>query len=121
MGPRCSFCGTADGPFLEVEGVFTLLMCVGCQAARGSSSRAGLPTPRAKTHGPHQPTELVVQRDPSEPWLGWGCPIEGCGYRVVLPWWLVGHTAAEHSGWTATWEAEWMRVVDRRVESPEAS
>jgi hypothetical protein len=35
VGPRCSFCGATVGPFLEVEGAFTLLMCGDCQAARG--------------------------------------------------------------------------------------
>ena len=35
MGPRCSFCGTTAGPFLEVEGALRLLMCGDCQAARG--------------------------------------------------------------------------------------
>ena len=44
MGPRCSFCGASTGPFLEVEGLFTVLMCVGCQAARSSSP------PRAANH-----------------------------------------------------------------------
>jgi hypothetical protein len=34
-------------------------------------------------------------------------PIQDCGYRVVLPWWLVGHTVAAYLGWTA----ERMRVV----------
>jgi hypothetical protein len=46
-----------------------------------------------------------------------GCvalPDRGCGYEVVLPWWLVGHTAAEHPGWTAAWVADRMRVVYRR-------
>jgi hypothetical protein len=35
MGPRCSFCGTTAGPFLELGGAFPLLMCGDCQAARG--------------------------------------------------------------------------------------
>jgi hypothetical protein len=35
VGPRCSFCGTEAGPFLEVQGAFTVLMCGDCQAARG--------------------------------------------------------------------------------------
>ena len=32
---HCSFCGSATGPFTKVEGLFTVLMCVDCQAARG--------------------------------------------------------------------------------------
>jgi hypothetical protein len=35
MAARCSFCGSTTGPFSEVEGVFAVLMCVDCQAARG--------------------------------------------------------------------------------------
>jgi hypothetical protein len=102
VGPRCSFCGASVGPFLQVEGAFKLLMCQDCQAARGVTSND------------ERPGELVVAADPREPWSAWRCPIEGCGYEVVLPWWLVGHTAAEHPGWTATWVGERMRVVYRR-------
>jgi hypothetical protein len=32
---RCSFCGSTAGPFSKVEGLFTVLMCADCQAARG--------------------------------------------------------------------------------------
>jgi hypothetical protein len=32
---RCSFCGATTGPFTKVEGLFTVLMCAACQAARG--------------------------------------------------------------------------------------
>jgi hypothetical protein len=35
MADRCSFCGTTAGPFNEVGGLFALLMCADCQAARG--------------------------------------------------------------------------------------
>ena len=38
MGDRCSFCGSAVGPFSNVEGLFTVLMCANCQAARGYGS-----------------------------------------------------------------------------------
>jgi hypothetical protein len=112
VGPRCSFCGTAGGPFLEVGGGLPLLMCASCQAARAASGTAGLLEP---------PAELLARRDPGEPWLEWGCPIEGCTYRVALPWWLEEHTAAEHPGWTATYELvrplprQVLRVVYRRT------
>ncbi len=117
MGPRCSFCGASTGPFLEVEGLFTVLMCVGCQAARSSSPRPGLPTNRGEmgTRGPDQPAELLVRPDFGKPWLQWGCPLAGCDHRVVLPWELGEHAAAEHLGWTATFHAEEMRVVYRRA------
>jgi hypothetical protein len=38
MAARCSFCGSTTGPFTTVEGVFTVLMCADCQAARGHGS-----------------------------------------------------------------------------------
>jgi hypothetical protein len=38
MAARCSFCGSTAGPFSEVEGLFTVLMCADCQAARGHGS-----------------------------------------------------------------------------------
>jgi hypothetical protein len=39
MADRCSFCGSTAGPFSKVEGLFTVLMCADCQAARGHGSR----------------------------------------------------------------------------------
>ena len=107
VGPRCSFCGSSTGPFREVEGLFTVLMCADCLAAR----HAG-------------PAELLADHDPGQPWLKWGCTIEGCGHRVIGPWDLEGHAAAEHPGWTATYELlrpypdQLQRVVFRRVEGP---
>jgi hypothetical protein len=38
MPDRCSFCGATAGPFNRVEGLFTVLMCADCQAARGRCS-----------------------------------------------------------------------------------
>jgi hypothetical protein len=38
MADRCSFCGSIAGPFNKVGGLFTVLMCADCQAARGHSS-----------------------------------------------------------------------------------
>jgi hypothetical protein len=35
---HCSFCGATSGPFSKVEGLFTVLMCADCQAARGHGS-----------------------------------------------------------------------------------
>jgi hypothetical protein len=35
MADRCSFCSSPIGPFSKVEGLFTVLMCADCQAARG--------------------------------------------------------------------------------------
>jgi hypothetical protein len=104
-GAHCSFCGTSIGPFREVEGLFTVLMCTGCPAARNAG-----------------PSELLANHDPGEPWLKWGCPIEGCGWRCIGPDELEGHAAAEHPGWMATYELlrpypdQLQRVVFRRVE-----
>jgi hypothetical protein len=110
VGPYCSFCGTSTGPFHQVEGLFTVLMCANCQAARQAS-----------------PTELLAHHDPGEPWLKWTCPIQGCGHRTIGPWELEDHTAAAHPGWTATYELlrpypnQRMRVVYRRIEQPPMS
>jgi hypothetical protein len=38
MAGRCSFCESTSGPFSKVEGLFTVLMCADCQAARGHGS-----------------------------------------------------------------------------------
>jgi hypothetical protein len=38
LATRCSFCGSTSGPFSKVEGLFTVLMCADCQAARGHGS-----------------------------------------------------------------------------------
>jgi hypothetical protein len=35
MAERCSFCGATSGPFSTVGGLFTVLMCADCLAARG--------------------------------------------------------------------------------------
>jgi hypothetical protein len=107
MGPHCSFCGISTGPFSEVEGLFTVLMCSRCRAIR----HASLP-------------ELLAHHDPGEPWLQWGCPIQGCGHRVIIPHELEGHAAAEHPGWVARYELvrpypnQLERVVYRPAEDP---
>jgi hypothetical protein len=93
VGSRCSFCGTTQGPFLKVEGLFTLLMCPGCQAVRSSFNR-GLPNTLVEMHDPDQPTELLADHDQGEPWLKWGCPL--CEYRAIEPQALETHTAAQH-------------------------
>jgi hypothetical protein len=121
---RCSFCGTSAGPFLEVEGVFTVLMCQDCRAARSSSVDRYLSTSQAvSATDPEVPAELLAHRDQGAPWLEWGCPVPGCGAWVVLPWNLEAHTTAEHPGWVATWEgaieADRSRVVYRRVSGQE--
>jgi hypothetical protein len=107
-GPHCSFCGTSTGPFAEVEGLFTVLMCTRCRADRRQAS----------------PPPLLAHHDPGEPRLKWGCPIEGCGHRVIIPHELEAHTTAEHPGWTATYELlrpypnQLQRVVYRQVKGP---
>ena len=84
-----------------------MLMCAGCQAARHAS-----------------PSEFLALHDPGQPWLKWGCPIEGCEQWVIGPWGLEWHTEAEHPGWTATYELlrpypnQRMRVVYRRSAAP---
>jgi hypothetical protein len=73
VGPHCSFCGTSTGPFREVEGLFTVLMCARCRVVRHAS-----------------PPPHLAHHDPGEPWLKWGCPIQGCGHRVIIPHELEG-------------------------------
>jgi len=103
VGPRCSFCGTAAGPFLKVEGGLRLLMCTGCQATRGAGST----------------DPLTAHYDPGQPYLQWTCAL--CDYQCFVPTWLEGHTAAEHPGWTARYEVvrpyprQVLRVVYRRA------
>jgi hypothetical protein len=84
VGPHCSFCGTTDGPFLDVEAGLRLLMCPSCQAARG----LGAP--------------LLAAYDPGQPYLQWTCAL--CPYQVFWPRDLEGHTAQAHPGWTAEFE-----------------
>jgi hypothetical protein len=103
---RCSFCGTADGPFLEVEGVFAMLMCDDCQAARRARRSA----------------ELLADHDPERLWWQWGCPL--CEHRATVPWDLEGHTTQRHPGWMARFEVvrpaprQLLRVIYYRSDGP---
>lgn len=47
MPARCPFCGATNGPF-SVGGLFTVLMCSDCQAARGHGSGPYPVVPRAQ-------------------------------------------------------------------------
>jgi len=101
VGPRCSFCGTTDGPFLDVEAGLRLLMCPSCQAARG-----------------HGTAPLLAAYDPGQPYMQWTCAL--CSEQVFWPRDLEGHTAQQHPGWTAEFEIlspyprQRLRVVYRR-------
>jgi hypothetical protein len=103
VGPHCSFCGTFTGPFSEIESLFTVLICIPCLEVRLA-----------------QPDTLLGLHDPGQPWEKWGCPIKDCGRWFLGPWDLEAHTAAEHPGWTATYELlrpypnQRQRVVYRR-------
>jgi hypothetical protein len=120
--------GPPKGPFLQVEGLFTLRMCPTCQAAR-SSSNHDLPTTQAETpvRDPGQPPELLAHHDPGQPWYRWGCPLPGCDHWVILPWDLETHAVANHPGWVARYELvrplphQHQRVVFRQLEQPPAS
>jgi hypothetical protein len=100
--PRCSFCGTSTGPFRAVEGLFTVLMCAGCQALRSSRHR-GRPTTLVEMHEPDQPAELLAHHDPAEPWLQWGCPLAGCGTGWSCPGtWSRMRRPSTRAGWPAS-------------------
>jgi hypothetical protein len=111
--------GPLMGPFLQVQGLFTLRMCAGCQAARSGSNRGG--------SNLGQPAELLAHHDRGQPWYQWGCPLPGCDHWVILPWDLETHAAADHPGWAARYELvrplprQHERVVFRRVEEPPGS
>ena len=90
MGPHCSFCGTFTGPFSQVEGLFTVHICIPCLEVRRM-----------------RPDTLIGFHDPGQPWDKWGCPIDGCGRWFLGPWDLEWHTEAEHPDWTATYELLW--------------
>jgi hypothetical protein len=49
MAAGCSFCGATSGPFTKVEGLFTVLMCADCQAARGHGSGPYCQPPLSET------------------------------------------------------------------------
>ena len=34
LEPQCSFCGTFTGPFSDVEGLLTMLICIPCLEVR---------------------------------------------------------------------------------------
>jgi hypothetical protein len=73
VGPHCSFCGTFTGPFSEVEGLFTVLICIPCLEVRQA-----------------RPDTLLGLHDPGQPWEKWGCPIDGCGQWFIGPWDWIG-------------------------------
>jgi hypothetical protein len=96
-----------DRPFSEIEGLFTVLICIPCLEVRQA-----------------QPDRLLGLHAPGQAWEQWGCPIDGCGRWFIGPWDLEWHTEAEHPGWTATYELlrpcpnQRQRVVYRRSEPP---
>jgi hypothetical protein len=56
VGPRCSSCGTFTGPFSEVEGLFTVLICIPClevRLARRDSPISGSVSSAAGSAGSH--------------------------------------------------------------------
>jgi hypothetical protein len=58
LGPHCSFCGTVTGPFSEIEGVFTVRICIPCLEVRQA-----------------RPDTLLGLQDPGQPWeQWWGLP-----------------------------------------------
>ena len=68
MADRCSFCGSIAAPFSNVEGLFTVLMCVDCQAGSG-------PCPVMTAE-----IELVSRDDPR---VGDRVPLYACGDPTI--------------------------------------
>jgi hypothetical protein len=62
MADRCSFCGSTAGPFSKVEGLFTVLMCADCQAARGHGT-GPYPVCWRCSPGLYQAVEQAVELD----------------------------------------------------------
>jgi hypothetical protein len=71
VGPHCSFCGAFTGPFSEIEGLFTVLICIPCLEVRLA-----------------QPDTLRGFHDPGRPGERWGCPIKGwtATYQLLRPY-----------------------------------
>jgi hypothetical protein len=94
------------GKFSEVDGLFTVLICIPCLEVRQA-----------------QPGTLLGLHDPGQPWEKWVVQSTAAAAGSTAPG-PGGHTAAEHPGWTATYELvrpypnQHQRVVFRRVEDP---
>jgi hypothetical protein len=107
-GTWCSFCGAADGPLLEVDGLFGLRLCAACQADRRARRSA----------------QLLGDHDRQRLWWQWGCPL--CDYRAGAPWDLEVHTTRRHPGWSARFELvrlsprPLLRVAYHRWDTPGA-
>jgi hypothetical protein len=80
MADHCSFCGSTAGPFSNVEGFFTVLMCADCRATRGYGSgpypvmtraemRAGLTCCRAGRLSRRRPPTARSSRPCASGWL----------------------------------------------------
>jgi hypothetical protein len=107
VGPHGWFCGTFTGPFSEVEGLFTLVVCIPCLEVRLA-----------------QPDTLLGFHDPGQPWEQWGCPIQGCGRWFLGPWTWRATPGPSTPAWTATYELlrphpnQRQRVTYRRSPPP---
>lgn len=87
MGPHCSFCGTFTGPFSEIEGLFTVLICIPSLEVRQA-----------------RPDTLLGLHDPGSALGAVGLSDRRLRPLVPRPLGPGGHTTAEHPGWTVTYE-----------------
>jgi hypothetical protein len=69
---HCSFCGATTGPFTKVEGLFTVLMCTDCQAARGYGA------------GPYPVMTRAQMRESLELLPGWALQQKAAANRQVI-------------------------------------
>jgi hypothetical protein len=56
VGPHCSLCGTFTRPFSEIQGLFTVLICIPCLEVRQARSDT-----------------LLGLHDPARRWEQWDC------------------------------------------------
>ncbi len=68
MGPHCSFCGTFTGPFSEIEGLFTVLICIPCLEVRLA-----------------QRDTLLGLHDPGQPWAKWAVQLRAAAVGSSAP------------------------------------
>jgi hypothetical protein len=107
---------SGDGP--KLPGPFTVLMCAGCEAAAPAPTTVR-PTSGSSCQRPtlRSPPGCSRTHDPAEPGCSGASRSEAAAIRWCCPVACGGLTAAEHPGWTATWQAEPLQVLSRQADA----